>query len=197
MIRKRKIWSRSDKLFLHSTAIVFPETEINYTLGYIGIGEKSCIRGSLEIQRENGRIEIGPNCYVGDHSRIWAASSIKIGSCVLIAHNVNIFDNDTHPTDFMERRDDAENIIFRGIRKNYPSLHSLPIEIGDDAWIGCNSIILKGVKIGKGCIVAAGSVVTKDTPPFSIVAGNPAKVVKYLEQGNGEKAGQSVTGSGA
>ena len=55
-----------------------------------------------------------------------------------------------------------------------------PITIGDDVWIGCNSIILKGVKIGNGSIVAAGSVVTKSVPPFSLVAGNPAKIVKEL-----------------
>lgn len=111
---------------------------------------------------------------------MWAADSIKIGDNVLIAHNVNIFDNDTHPTDYMERRYDAENIIFMGERKEYSTLHSSPIEIGNDAWIGCNSIILKGVKIG-GCIVAAGSVVTRNTPPFTLVAGNSARVAKSLK----------------
>lgn len=110
--------------------------------------KKTCIRGSLEIQRENGTIDVGSNCYIGDHSRIWAAESIKIGNNVLIAHNVNIFDNDTHPTDYLERRDDADSIIFKGKRKNYSSLRSAPVVIGDDVWIGCNSVILKGVRIG-------------------------------------------------
>lgn len=179
--RTRKRWENSGHISLDSSVIIFPETSISSKLGFISVGKKSCVRGSLEIQRYNGKIEIGSNCYVGDHTRIWAADSVKIGNNVLIAHNVNIFDNDTHPTDYLERRDDAENIIFKGgIRKNYPSLQSLPVEIGDDAWIGCNSIILKGVKIGGGCIVAAGSVVTKSTPPFSLVAGNPARVVKSL-----------------
>ncbi|ELA7570041.1 CatB-related O-acetyltransferase [Vibrio alginolyticus] len=53
------------------------------------------------------------------------------------------------------------------------------IVIGNDVWIGVNAIILSGVKIGHGSIVAAGSVVTKDVPDYSIVGGNPAKVIKY------------------
>lgn len=55
-----------------------------------------------------------------------------------------------------------------------------PIVIDDDVWIGFNPIILKGVKIGKSTIIVAGSVVTKDVPEFTVIAGNPAKVVKCL-----------------
>ena len=146
--RKRALWRKCGRIEVDSSILIFPETAMSAFSGKIKVAEKSCIRGSLEVQRENGRIEIGSNCYVGDHTRIWAAESIKVGNNVLIAHNVNIFDNDTHPTDYIERRDDAENIIFRGKRNSYQTLHSSPIEIGDDAWIGCNSIILKGVKIG-------------------------------------------------
>lgn len=179
--RKRASWRRNGRIEVDASVLIFPETSMSAFSGKIKVAEKSCIRGCLEIQRKNGCIEIGSNCYVGDHARIWAANSVKVGNNVLIAHNVNIFDNDTHPTYYMERRNDAENIIFRGKRNDYRSLHSAPVEIGDDAWIGCNSIVLKGVKIGRGGIVAAGSVVTKSTPPFTLVAGNPAKVVKSLK----------------
>lgn len=185
--RKKRKWSKNRKILLSPSVIVFPETSISANLGTISVQEKTCIRGSLEIQRANGRIEIGSNCYIGDHTRLWAADSIRIGNHVLVAHNVNIFDNDTHPTDYQERRDDAENIIFYGKRLDYSSLHCSPVEIGDDVWIGCNSIILKGVTIGNGVIVAAGSVVTKDVPDNVMVAGNPAKVVKSLIQNQGEK----------
>lgn len=177
---KRRSLQKMKNVHLDDSVIVFMETSISAFSGYIRVGKNSCIRGSLEIQRENGIIEIGSNCYVGNHTRVWAAENIKIGNNVLIAHNVNIFDNDTHPVDYKERRNDVENIIFHGVRKNYPSLKSKAIDIGDDVWIGCNSIILKGVKIGNGSIVAAGSVVTKSVPPFSLVAGNPAKIVKEL-----------------
>ena len=54
-----------------------------------------------------------------------------------------------------------------------------PIIVKDDVWIGLNSIILSGITIGQGAIVAAGSVVTKDVPPYAIVGGNPARVIKY------------------
>lgn len=56
-----------------------------------------------------------------------------------------------------------------------------PIYIGNDVWIGHRVIILPGVHIGDGCVIGAGSVVTKDTPDYSVVAGNPAKVIKYRE----------------
>ena len=68
-----------------------------------------------------------------------------------------------------------------GHPKEKGNVVTAPIIIEDYAWISYNVSILKGVKIGKGSIVAAGSVVTKDTPPFSIVAGNPAKVIKQLD----------------
>ena len=59
---------------------------------------------------------------------------------------------------------------------------SSPIKICDNVWIGRDARILKGVTIGEGSIVALGAIVTKDVPPYSIVAGNPASVVKYLSQ---------------
>lgn len=58
---------------------------------------------------------------------------------------------------------------------------SKPVVIGDDVWIGARSIILKGVHIGKGAVIAAGAVVTKDVPEYAIVGGVPAKVIKYRE----------------
>lgn len=71
------------------------------------------------------------------------------------------------------------------LKKGHPyenvNVKSEQIQIKDHAWISFNAIILKGVTIGKGAIVAAGAVVTKDVPDFTVVAGNPAKIVKYLE----------------
>ncbi|MGC8751800.1 DapH/DapD/GlmU-related protein, partial [Hydrotalea sp.] len=66
-----------------------------------------------------------------------------------------------------------------GAYKNWEKVKSSPIKIADKAWIGFNVIILKGVTIGEGAIVGAGSVVTKDVPPYAVVAGNPAKIIKY------------------
>ncbi|KRL07482.1 acyltransferase [Liquorilactobacillus hordei] len=178
---KRKLWEGNQKISFDDTFTFFKETSLNISSklnGKISINSNTCVRGSLEIQRDNGNIIVGKNCYIGDHTRIWSAESIKIGNNVLIAHNCNIFDNDTHPTELHERREDANNIIFKNVRADFPSLRVSPIIIEDDVWIGCNSLILKGVKIGKGAIIGAGSVVTKDVPPFATVVGNPAHIVK-------------------
>lgn len=179
--RKRSVWIKSGHIDIDDSVIVFPETSISARLGRVEIGSRSCVRGVLETQRNGGSIQVGKNCYIGDHTRIWAADSIIIGNHVLIAHNCNIFDNDTHPINLYERREDAENIIWKGIRNDYKTLRYAPIVIEDDAWIGCNCIIMKGVSIGEGAIVAAGSVVTKDVPAKTIVGGNPARILKYLE----------------
>lgn len=81
----------------------------------------------------------------------------------------------------------AQNIVVSGLNHGYqdlslpPSLQPIdtkPIHIGDEVWIGANSVITAGVNIGKHSVVAAGSVVTKSVPPYSVVAGNPSKVLK-------------------
>lgn len=87
---------------------------------------------------------------------------IRIGSNVLIGPNVQIY-TATHPGNALERR--------RGLE------YAKPISIGNDCWIGGSAIILPGIKIGDRCIVGAGSIVTKDIPKDTIVAGNPAKSI--------------------
>jgi len=61
-----------------------------------------------------------------------------------------------------------------------------PIKVGDESWIGANAVVVAGIEIGKHCIVAAGSVVTKNVESFSVVAGNPAKVIKKFNHHSGE-----------
>lgn len=80
------------------------------------------------------------------------------------------------PTHF--RDSDNHIITRRGNNCNEDKPVSAPIVIGDHVWIGMNVIVLKGVTIGEGAVVAAGSVVTKDVPPYSLVAGVPANVIK-------------------
>ena len=99
------------------------------------------------------------------------------------------YDHDSHSIDYMKRRkdiDDELNDISNGCNfianKDWTDVNSKPIIICNDAWIGMNVIILKGVIVGEGSIVGAGSVVTKDVPAWTVVAGNPAKVVKELRK---------------
>jgi acetyltransferase-like isoleucine patch superfamily enzyme len=83
---------------------------------------------------------------------------------------VTIADADGHPLDKIARR-----------TLPFPMEAIRPVRIDDDVWIGRNVIILKGVHIGVGAIVGAGSVVTKDVPSYAVVAGNPAKIVRNLD----------------
>lgn len=167
----------ADSTVLYETAIILPQRGKDS----ICIGEKSHIRGHLITFPHGGSIKIGNQCYIAESTRIWSGCDIKIGDNVLISHNVNIFDDTTHPINYIERREHVRQIFEEGFPKTINSLKPSPIVIGNDAWICCNSIILRGVMIGEGAIVSAGSVVTKNVEPYTVVAGNPAVVIKKLE----------------
>lgn len=158
---------------LHNTARII--NNLGDT-GAISIGRFSHIKGELLTFGHGGKIVVGQYCYIGEDTRIWSAKSIAIGDRVLISHNVNIFDNITHPLSPKARHEQFKDIITKGHPRNL-DLDERPIMICDDALIGCMSIILRGITIGKGAVIGAGSVVTNDVPPYIIVAGNPARKV--------------------
>jgi len=145
------------------------------------IGAYSCIRGQLSMVAPGGRLTLGHHCYVGPGSRVWAQQNIEIGSHVLIAHLVDVHDSNSHPTNAHIRREDGINLFERKAPVDWTEIESKPVRIEDDVWIGLKSSILKGVTIGKGAIVAAGTTITRDVPPYTIVAGNPAAVIRDLK----------------
>jgi len=147
----------------------------------ITVGENTHILGELQVFAHGGKVQVGNECYIGDHTRIWSTSLIKIGDRVLISHNVNIFDNQTHSISASDRNDHFKAIFSTG-HPTEIDLGESPVVIEDDVWIACSSIILRGVHIGKGSIVGAGSVVTKDIPPWTVVGGNPAKVIREIPE---------------
>ena len=128
----------------------------------------------------DGLIEIGDCSFVGEGTRIWSAHSIRIGNHVQIAHNCNLFDNNVHSINPEERRVEFANNVSGPVRK----LHDVkehPMRIEDDVWICAGVHVVKGVTIGKGSVIGAGSVVVNSIPEFSLVAGNPAEVVRSLK----------------
>lgn len=143
----------------------------------IVIGAHSKILGHLVVLRHGGRINIGESCFIGEYSRIWSAHSIAIGNRVLISHNVNIHDHNSHSHSAAARHVHFNQIFSEGHPEILNDVSSAPIVIEDDAWIGFNATILKGVTIGRGAVIGACSVVTKNVAPYTIVAGNPAKVI--------------------
>lgn len=129
-----------------------------------------------------GGISIGEFSYVGKYSVIRAADSITIGNHVLIAHNVTIIDTDSHEIDHLERADSYLKMLRYGHPSSKGSVLTKPIVIKDYAWISYNVSVLKGVTIGEGAIIGAGSVVTHDIPDYCVAIGNPAVVVKRLKE---------------
>ena len=119
-------------------------------------------------------VKAGAELTIGNHvgisgTAIMCNQKIMIGDNVQIGSGCCIYDTDFHSTDYMMRRSMSTDIPKES-----------PVEIGNDVFIGARSMILKGVHIGKGAVIGAGSVVTKDIPEFEIWAGNPAILVRRL-----------------
>jgi acetyltransferase-like isoleucine patch superfamily enzyme len=144
------------------------------------IGRNTYIVGILLVWGNCGKIEIGDYCFIGENTRIWSAINIKIGNRVQISDNCNIFDNNTHSITPHERHLEYIQNSTKGLHKLF-NLNEKEVIIRDDAWICANSIILKGVTIGEGAVVAAGSVVLKNVPDFTVVGGNPAQQIKGVD----------------
>lgn len=118
-----------------------------------------------------GTISVGDDVSIGPGATLLSTeSTIKIGNKVMFGPNVTIIGGD-HNTSQIGR-------FMYDVHEKRPE-DDLPVVIEDDVWIGCGAIILKGVTIGRGSIVAAGAVFNQDVPPYSIVGGVPARVLKY------------------
>lgn len=166
---------------------VHEEAEINNLQGKSGrehlkIGANTHIRGELTVYPYGKGIRIGDYSYVGRYSVIRAGNNVSIGNHVLIAHQVTIMDTDSHEIDAEERARSHMLMLKEGHPHSPGYVKTLPVVIHDHVWISCNVCILKGVTIGEGAIVASGSVVTRDVPAWTLVAGNPAKVIKPLKK---------------
>lgn len=136
-------------------------------LGPIAIGSRLSFRSDDVPARIGcspiGRLEIGDQCFINGGATIYASKSITIGPHCLIGENVTIIDRSFHELEEGDKSD------FRSI------------SIGRNVWLAKNAMILPGVELGDHCVVGAGSVVTKSFPARSLVAGNPARLIRTLK----------------
>lgn len=131
------------------------------TLGTLGLQP---FLGRNMVIRTPEEVRVGDFCSLGDMLHVWGGGGVVIGDRVLIAAHVTITSL-THDPDVFPYRD---------------SVVAKPIVIEADAWIGSNAVILPGVRIGRGAIIGAGSIVTRDVPPMTVAVGAPARVIRTL-----------------
>ena len=144
----------------------------------ISIGNNCLINGRLVTETENSSIIIKNNVFVGGKTIIDCKDEIVIEDNVLVSYECIIADHDSHSLVSNKREDDL--LRFKRGKMIWHEVNSNRITIKKNAWICTRSIILKGVTIGEGAIVAAGSVVTSDVSDYTLVAGNPAIFKKKL-----------------
>ena len=127
---------------------------------------------STALILNKNQFDIGDNCWIWHHSIIDSSNGVKIGEGVQIGAWVGIFSHSSHVAIRLHGRHYIE--VDKNERVGYVRG---AVEIGDYSFIGASAIIFPGVKIGRGCVIAAGAVVNKDIPDFSIASGNPAKII--------------------
>ena len=164
-MRLRVAWHRVRGVDLATDAVLFPGVSLLRYPGNIKIGSASILKTGAHVCPCNSQalIEIGARTSIGFHTLLYASGQITIGEDCQIAPFVYIVDSDHG------KRKDA--------RMNLQPNETKPIIIGKDVWIGAHAVILAGVEIGDGAIVAAGAVVHKDVAPYTIVGGVPGKVI--------------------
>ncbi len=166
----------SEPLKMHEASIEFPFIVSHPELISIGRGTQilsyARVQPYPELVDKPPLVSIGQNCFMGYRTCILAGADITIGNNVLVASDVTIV---SHNHEINPR--ETIPYIRQGISIS-------PIEIGDNCWIGDKVMILPGVKIGRGCVIGAGAVVTKSIPDYSIAVGNPARVIKQYDFSN-------------
>ncbi|WP_307189114.1 acyltransferase [Massilia putida] len=196
----RKVWR---KLFYDPYKVVRRNPHITMGASYLGksfsveflvprkrtgfIAGNDCIMYCQAFfESEQGAIEIGDRVYIGGGTQLISRSGIKIGNDVMISWGCTVYDHDAHSIDYRSRMEDhaghlrswSSGNLLNG--KNWSTVKTAPIVIEDHVWLGFDVVVLKGVTIGEGAVVAARSVVTSDVPPWTVVAGSPARVVRQI-----------------
>ncbi|MGO9796463.1 MAG: acyltransferase [Terracidiphilus sp.] len=150
------------------------------------IGDRCLLFNEFAFESTEGKIMVGDGVFINAKTQVISRSSIEIGNGVTIGWGCTIYDHNSHSTSYLDRiADQNQQLIDFPLgnmvaNKDWNNVASAPIKICDDAWLGFDVVVLKGVTVGEGAIVGARAVVTKDVPPWTIAAGNPARVVKEI-----------------
>lgn len=154
-------------------SVLFKNVELNGHKN-IYIGKRTNIHSftTLSVWSSTGKLLIGDDVSIGSHCHITAINNISIGNGVLLGKNVTITDN-SHGNNIL-----AEVDIMPMYR---PHVSKGEVVIEDNVWIGEKATVLPGVRIGKGAVIGANSVVTKDVPSHTIVVGIPARIIKEMK----------------
>ena len=163
-------------LFLCGDGVKFSGIERLIGGRHISVGNNSTFGKHLYLEvrtynGQSGKISFGDDCHVGAYNNITSTNEIRVGRGLLTGKWVTITDNSHGDTDF-------ESLVIPPLERNVVSKG--PILIGDNVWIGDKATILPNVIVGDGAVIAANSVVTKDVPSYSVVAGCPAIVIKQM-----------------
>lgn len=145
--------------------------------GSLHIGDGSIVNCRVAFDGPDGEVRIGARTYVGA-SLLVCRSGITIGDDSILSWDVTIVDHDSHTLDWEGRSHDVAD--WMAGTKDWSRIAVRPVTIGDKVWIGFGASILKGVTVGEGAVIAAKAVVTRDVPPYSLVAGQPARVIRTL-----------------
>lgn len=170
-IRNAQFISHSGRLVIEDFAEIQGLSRDGIRFGRdVSLGRNCLIRPSGYYGGEVGvgltigdRSSIGPDCFVG------CSGEITIGTDVMIGPSVRLFSEDHN------FEDPSSTIKSQGVRRSF-------LHIGDDCWIGSGSTLTAGITLGRGVVVAAGSVLTKDVPDYAVVAGVPARVIKWRRE---------------
>jgi acetyltransferase-like isoleucine patch superfamily enzyme len=158
-------------------ACIFPHGAARSSINF---GSHACIDGTVEVY-DRGCLTVGSHFFLG-RSRLYCAHKVTIGNYVLVSDNVSIMDSDLHPIKASRRRDVADAWAVGTFPDVYADTAGAAVTIDDDVWIGFGAAVLKGVTIGRGAIVGAGSLVTSDVRPWTVVAGSPAREIRELKE---------------
>ena len=165
-------------LVLKGVPVIFNQKKARIELGENVVIKSSFLSNLVGLYQRTiivtrtgeAQIRIGNNVGISG-ATIYARSCVEIGDNTCIGGNTKILDNDFHPLEIEARNQDIKEKI-----------GTKPVKIGKDCFIGCNALILKGTQLGDGCVVGAGAVVSGCFEAGSVIAGNPAKCIRKMQE---------------